>query len=96
MTENKKDFSKGIGSEEFTKHACMKIIELSNTESWDDFSEKVKVQMGFNMGAVSLSLDLAKENGFLNLESVRKGDITMDEFKNRMIDIFTFYNIELE
>jgi hypothetical protein len=51
-----------ITKEEFTKHACEQVLRFSIVEKWDDLSEARKVQLGFNMGAMSLALNLSKED----------------------------------
>ena len=40
--------------EEFTKHACEQVLCFTQVEKWNDLSEKLKVQLGFNMGATPL------------------------------------------
>jgi hypothetical protein len=66
--------------EEFIKHACEQVLRFTQVKKWDDLSEEVKVQLGFNMGARALGLNLSKEDGFLALSNVRNGSISMDKF----------------
>ncbi len=66
--------------DEFLVHACEQVLRFSKVSNWDDLSEEVKVQLGFNMGAMALGLNLSKEDGFLALSNARQGHISMKEF----------------
>ena len=44
--------------ENFTIHACEQALRFTRVDKWDDLSEEVKVQLGFNMGAMALGLEL--------------------------------------
>ncbi|MCT4617680.1 MAG: hypothetical protein N4A38_05730 [Candidatus Gracilibacteria bacterium] len=85
-----------ITKEEFTKHACEQVLRFSIVEKWDDLSEARKVQLGFNMGAMSLALNLSKEDGFMALFNVRTGEISMQEFRKHIANIVAKYNIKVE
>ncbi len=69
-----------VTKEEFIKHACEQVLRFTRAGNWGDFSEEVTVQIGFNVGAMALGLDLSKEDGFLALANLRKGIISMEEF----------------
>ena len=69
-----------VTKEEFTKHACEQVLRFTRVSKCDDLAEEVKVQIGFNMGAMALGLNLSKEDGFLALANLRKGIISMEEF----------------
>jgi len=85
-----------ITTEEFTKHACEQVLRFSIVEKWDDLSEARKVQLGFNMGAMSLALNLSKEDGFMALFNARTGEISMQEFREHIESIVLKYDIKVE
>lgn len=66
--------------DEFVVHACEQVLRFSRVEQWDDLNEEMKVQLGFNMGAMALGLDLSKNDGFLALASARQCVMSMQEF----------------
>lgn len=68
----------------FIIHGCEQVLRFSQIKNWDDLSEERKVQLGFNMGVISLGLDLNKEEGYLALANVREGSLTPQEFHNKM------------
>ena len=69
-----------VKREEFVVHACEQVLRFSRVEKWSDLSEELKVQLGFNMGAMALGLDLSKNDGFLALANARLGVMSMNEF----------------
>ncbi len=79
--------------EEFIKHACEQVLRFTQVKKWDDLSEELKVQLGFNMGAMALGLNLNKEDGFLALSNARNGSISMGEFHKHIQAIARSYNI---
>lgn len=79
--------------EEFTKHTCEQVLRFTQVKKWDDLSEELKVQLGFNMGAMALGLNLSKEDGFLALSNVRKGAVSMEEFHKHIRTIILSYKI---
>ena len=82
--------------EEFVKHACEQMLRFTKVESWDDLSEELKVQLGFNMGAMALGLSLSKEDGFLALANARRGDLTMPTFREHLKRVIATYNVEVD
>ncbi len=82
--------------EEFISHACGQVLRFTQVEKWDDLSEEVKVQLGFNMGAMALGLALSKEDGFLSLQNARQGSISMTEFRNHLKDLVVLHKIEVD
>ena len=86
----------GITKEEFVKHACEQVLRFTQVKKWDDLSEEIKVQLGFNMGAMSLGLNLSKEDGFLMLSNARKGSISMQEFHKHIRSITLSYQITID
>ena len=73
---------------EFTTHACEQVLRFTKVNKWNDLSEEIKVQLGFNMGAMALGLNLKKEEGFLVLSNAQQEIISMKTFHNIMKNIF--------
>ena len=82
-----------LTKEEFIKHACEQVLRFTQVKKWDDLSEELKVQLGFNMGAMALGLNLNKEEGFLVLSNARNGSISMEEFHKHIRTIILSYKI---
>ncbi len=82
-----------LTKEEFSKHACEQVLRFTQVKKWDDLSEELKVQLGFNMGAMALGLNLNKEDGFLALSNARNGSISMEEFHKHIREITLSYKI---
>jgi len=36
--------------DDFIIHGCEQVLRFTQVEHWDDLSEELKVQLGFNMG----------------------------------------------
>ncbi len=85
-----------VTKEEFTIHACEQVLRFSRVNKWNDLSEELKVQLGFNMGAMSLGLSLSKEDGFLALKNVREGIISMEEFHKHIKTIVLAHKIKVD
>jgi hypothetical protein len=79
--------------EEFIKHACEQVLRFTQVKKWDDLSERLKVQLGFNMGAMALGLNLSKEDGFLALSNARNGNISIEKFHKHIRAIILSYKI---
>jgi len=82
--------------EEFVAHACEQVLRFTQAEKWDDLSEELKVQLGFNMGAMALGLSLAKEDGFLALSNARQGNVSMQAFREHLKALVTSHKIEVD
>lgn len=82
--------------EEFIKHACEQVLRFTQVKKWDDLSEELKAQLGFNMGAMALGLNLNKEDGFLILSNARNGSISMDEFHKYIRAITLSHKISVD
>ena len=82
--------------EDFIKHACEQVLRFTQVEKWEDLSEEVKVQLGFNMGAMALGLSLTKEDGFLALSNARQGNISIQAFREHLKTVVNKYNIEVD
>jgi hypothetical protein len=80
----------------FITHACEQVLRFTQVTKWNDLSEEVKVQLGFNMGAMALGLNLTKEEGFLALSDVRQGIITMQEFRSNMNKLIESHQIPVD
>jgi hypothetical protein len=81
--------------DEFVIHACEQVLRFSKVTSWDELSEERRVQLGFNMGAMALGLELSKEEGFLAISKVRQGTMTMQEFRDHMKSIIVSHGVEV-
>ena len=82
--------------EEFVTHACEQVLRFTRVNKWDDLSEELKVQLGFNMGAMALGLNLSKEDGFLALSNARKGDTTMAAFREHVRSVILSHKIVVD
>lgn len=82
--------------DEFIKHACEQVLRFSRVDSWDALSEELKVQLGFNMGAMALGLSLSKDDGFLALSRARLGESTMPEFREHMKGVIEAHKIRVD
>ncbi len=82
--------------ENFVVHACEQMLRFTRVDKWGDLSEELKVQLGFNMGAMALGLSLTKEDGFLALSRVRQGDISMQTFREHLKSIVDLHKIEVD
>ncbi|MFH0808665.1 MAG: hypothetical protein V1888_03575 [archaeon] len=82
--------------EEFIKHACEQVLRFTKVKKWDDLSEELKVQLGFNMGVMALGLNLSKEDGFLALSNAREGNSSMEKFHKHVRAITLSYKINLD
>jgi hypothetical protein len=80
----------------FIIHGCEQVLRFSQVQNWDELSEERKVQLGFNMGVISLGLDLNKEDGYLTLASVREKSLSIQDFHKRMRDLINSLNISID
>ena len=62
---------------DFVVHAGEQVLRFTRADKWDDLTEARKVQLGFNMGVIALSLDLGKNQSFDLLAGVREGNLSM-------------------
>lgn len=82
--------------EDFVTHACEQVLRFTRVNKWDDLSEERKVQLGFNMGAMALGLNLSKEESFLALSNARKGSISMVKFHEHVRSVILSHKIEID
>jgi hypothetical protein len=82
-----------ITQKEFIIHACEQVLRFTQVDQWDNLSEKIKIQLGFNMGAVALGLSLTKEDGFMALSDARQGKISMPAFRKHIRTIINTHKI---
>ncbi len=82
--------------EKFIIHGCEQVLRFSRVEKWNDLSEQIKVQLGFNMGVVALGLSLSKEDGFLALSNVREEKISMTKFNEHIKKLVETYNVPVD
>ncbi|MFA6476120.1 MAG: hypothetical protein WCV68_01745 [Candidatus Paceibacterota bacterium] len=80
----------------FIVHGCEQVLRFSQVQNWNDLSEERKVQLGFNMGVMSLGLDLNKEEGYLALAGVREGKLSIQEFHKKMRDLISSRSIPVD
>ncbi len=85
-----------LTKEEFIKHACEQVLRFTQVKKWDDLSEEVKVQLGFNMGVMALGLNLDKEEGFLVLSNARNGSISMKQFHEHVNSLIISHKIVVD
>ena len=81
---------------EFIIHGCEQVLRFSQVQNWNDLSEERKVQLGFNMGVMSLGLNLSKEEGYLTLAKVREGSLPIQEFHKKMRVLISSRNIPID
>ena len=85
-----------LTKEEFIKHACEQVLRFTKVNVWDNLSEEIKVQLGFNMGVIALGLGLSKEDGFLALSNARSGITSMQIFHEHLLSIIKSHNIVVD
>ena len=85
-----------MNKKDFIKHTCEQVLRFTQVKKWDNLSEELKVQLGFNMGAMALGLNLSKEEGFLILSNARNGNISMEKFHKHIRAITLSYNIVVD
>ncbi|TAK57003.1 hypothetical protein EPO17_03170, partial [Patescibacteria group bacterium] len=83
------------GMDDFIIHGCEQVLRFTRVERWDDLSEALKVQLGFNMGVIALGLKLSKAEGFQALADVREGKISMQAFRNHVQSLVTSHQVRL-
>jgi len=81
--------------EDFVIHACEQVLRFTQVNKWGDLSEEVKVQLGFNMGAMSLGLNLTKEDGFQSLANARQELVSMETFHEHIKSLVISHNIDV-
>jgi hypothetical protein len=85
-----------ISYDDFVIHGCEQVLRFAQVERWDDLSEVLKIQLGFNMGVVALGLKLTKDEGFQALADVRDGRISMQSFRDHLRSLITSHKIEVD
>lgn len=79
----------------FIIHACEQTLRFSTDSAWADFSDTLKMQFSFNIGAMSLGLDLSKEEGYQYLSDVCQGKKSMREFHDHVKSLVASRGIEV-
>lgn len=82
--------------DDFIKHACEQVLRFTQVDKWNDLSEEIKVQLGFNMGAMAHGLGLSKEDGFLALSNARQEAISMQAFREHIKSLVASHGIEID
>ena len=80
----------------FVTHACEQVLRFTQVDKWNDLSEEVKIQLGFNMGVVALGLSLTKEKGFQILFNARQEIISMREFREHIRKLIDYRKIHVD
>lgn len=80
----------------FIIHACEQVLRFSQVEKWDDLSEELKVQLGFNMGVVAHGLQLSKEDGFMALSQVRQGVTPVHLFREHIKSLVLSHGVKVD
>lgn len=80
----------------FTVHACEQVLRFTQVDKWNDLSEKLKMQLGFNMGAMAHGLELTKEDGFLALSNLRQEVISMQTFREHIKSLVTSHGVVVD
>jgi hypothetical protein len=82
--------------DEFLIHACEQVLRFTQVGRWDDLSEERKVQLGFNMGVVSLGLKLTKDEGYKALADAREGKISMASFRSHLKSLIDSHQVKVD
>lgn len=80
----------------FVIHACEQVLRFTQVDKWNDLSEEIKVQLGFNMGAMAHGLGLTKEEGFLALSNARQEVISMQVFREHIKSLVTSHDVMVD
>jgi len=81
--------------EDFVIHGCEQVLRFTRVKNWDDLSEERKVQLGFNMGVVSLGLELTKAEGYQALADAREGRISMIDLRDHLKLLITSRQVKV-
>lgn len=85
-----------MNTNEFITHACEQVLRFSRVDRWDDLSEAVKVQLGFNMGVIALGLNLTKDEGFGSLSEAREGKVSMENFRSHLKSLIDSHQVKVD
>lgn len=80
----------------FVIHSCEQVLRFTRVDKWNDLSEERKVQLGFNMGAMSHGLGLTKEDGFQALSNARQEIISMQEFRGHLKSLIISHGVKVD
>jgi hypothetical protein len=82
--------------DDFVIHGCEQVLRFTQVEHWDDLSEALKVQLGFNMGVVALGLKLTKADGFQALADAREGRMSMQAFRSHLRSLVVSHQVQVD
>ena len=82
--------------DDFIIHGCEQVLRFTQVKHWDDLSEELKVQLGFNMGVIALGLGLNKSDGFQALADVREGRMSMQAFRNHLRSLVISHAVKID
>lgn len=80
----------------FVIHACEQVLRFTQVDKWNDLSEELKVQLGFNMGIMAHGLGLTKEDGFQALSNVRQEIISMQVFREYIKSLLISHGVKVD
>lgn len=70
-------------------------MRFTTVNKWEDLSDKLKMQLSFNVGVMALGLDLSKDEGYQSLADVCLGKSSMKEFHNHVKSLLESKKIEV-
>ena len=82
--------------DEFVIHGCEQVLRFAQVKEWDGLSEALKVQLSFNMGVVTLGLNLTKVEGFQALADAREGRMSMEAFRNHLKSVIVSRHVPVD
>ncbi|HOZ53483.1 MAG TPA: hypothetical protein PK142_02275 [bacterium] len=83
-------------TKDFITHACEQVLRFTQVDKWDDLSEERKVQLGFNLGAMDLGLNLDKSESFQPLNDARSGLMSMKKFREHLLSLVILHKVEVD
>jgi len=82
-------------TKDLTIHACEQVLRFSSVSHWNDLTEERKVQIGFNMGVLSLGLGLNKQDGYTAMSNAREGLTSVQDLHNHVRQIVATHNVAI-
>lgn len=80
---------------DLTIHSCEQALRFSSAPSWEALSEKIRMQFSFNVGLMSMGLDIPKEDGYDELKKLCLGEITMADYHAHVRGIVEKYEVPI-
>ncbi len=82
-------------SKDLIVHACEQVLRFSSVNHWDDLTEERKVQLGFNMGVMSLGLGLNKQDGYIAMANAREGTTSVQALHQHVRNIVATHKVAI-